>query len=107
MNKEQEKIDQFESFEAKDIQDLDRSKTRANGHKCTRKHSEPHAKINYQNFLKVYKPDGKAVYKTPFLKENFAKFSVSTWRQRSLGYQVQFQYDDYHIVRNEEGDGSI
>lgn len=47
MNKEQEKIDQFESFEAKDIQDLDRSKTRANGHKCTRKHSEPHAKINY------------------------------------------------------------
>ena len=57
----------------------------------------------FSNFLKYYKPNGREMSKRPYTKEDYAKFSVSEWRSLSFGYNVQFQLDHYHIVRDEAG----
>ena len=68
----------------------------------------PSENTRFDNFLKSYRPNGLEVFKRPYRKEDFEKFSVSEWRSLSFGYRVQFQLDNYHIVRDaKEGDLSI
>ena len=73
----------------------------------TMRHHPGHDKFNprFENYLRSYRPNGLEVLKRPYRKEDFEKFSVSEWRSLSFGYKVQFQLDNYHIVRDmKDGD---